>query len=123
MDGSRVECAAPAGHGQLKSPTYRLRPAASEDLKLHVDYLRDQAGADVALRFIENTRSSFVRLADSPGIGAPLRSSSIALAGIRKWRVEGFPRILIFYAIDDRDISIVRVVHAASDWQALLDAD
>jgi toxin ParE1/3/4 len=42
------------------------------------------------------------------------------LAGLRKWQVGGFERILIFYLPRAGGVSIVRVLHAAQDWWSIL---
>jgi toxin ParE1/3/4 len=104
-------------------PQYRLRPAAGRDLNQHADYLLAEAGPETALNFVDCARSSFDRLAGSSGMGSPVRSANPALAGLRKWRIDGFPKVLIFYATRDRGIDILRLLHASSDWEALFDAD
>ena len=42
------------------------------------------------------------------------------LAGMRKWHVKGFERLLIFYLPRQQGVSIVRVLHAAQDWWNLV---
>ncbi|MCX7203190.1 MAG: type II toxin-antitoxin system RelE/ParE family toxin [Burkholderiales bacterium] len=42
------------------------------------------------------------------------------LANLRKWWVKDFDNHLIFYMPCPDGVSIVRVLHAASDWWALL---
>ena len=42
------------------------------------------------------------------------------LAGIRKWRVKDFANHLVLYELRPDRVSIVRVLHAASDWWGLL---
>ena len=42
------------------------------------------------------------------------------LANLRKWRVKDFDNHLIFYMPCPDGVSVVRVLHAASDWWALL---
>ena len=59
-------------------------------------------------------------LAAHPLIGAALTLQHPDLAGIRKWRVKGFDNHLIFYQPRPDGVSIVRVLHAASDWWELL---
>jgi plasmid stabilization system protein ParE len=107
----------------LSLRTFRVLPAAAEDLKHHADRFLAEAGADTALKFVDNARFCFTRLAEAPGMGAPINSRSRALAGIRKWHVDGFPKLLTFYVVGDHTIDIVRVLHAASDWHGLLDLD
>jgi len=42
------------------------------------------------------------------------------LANVRKWRVNGFDNHLVFYEPRPDGVSIVRVLHAASDWWGVL---
>ena len=53
-------------------------------------------------------------------MGAPLTLKHPDLADIRKWRVKGFDNHLVFYEPRPDGVSIVRVLHAASDWWGLL---
>lgn len=39
---------------------------------------------------------------------------------MRKWRVDGFENVLIFYQPRPDGVAIVRVLHAARDWWGLL---
>lgn len=52
------------------------------------------------------------------GTALPLRDPR--LAGLRKWRINGFEKFLIFYLPRPGGVSIVRVLHAAQDWWNLL---
>lgn len=53
-------------------------------------------------------------------MGAPLNLKHPDLANLRKWWVKDFDNHLIFYMPCPDGVSIVRVLHAASDWWALL---
>ena len=86
----------------------------------HFVYLADEAGLDVADRFLAHAEASFNDLAQQPKMGAPLTLKHPALANIRKWRVKGFDNHLVFYEPRPDGVSIVRVLHAASDWWQLL---
>ena len=107
----------------MSQPQYRIRAAARRDLEAHIDYLLAEAGEATASRFIAATRQSFGAIARSPAIGMAVRSSNLRLAELRKWRVKGFPKILIFYQTSPQAVRIVRVLHAAQDWWALLDVN
>ena len=69
---------------------------------------------------MRQAEASFADLATHPLIGAPLATRDLTLAGIRKWRVNGFDNVLIFYLPRPDGVSIVRVLHAAQDWWHLL---
>lgn len=60
------------------------------------------------------------KLAQQPKMGAPLPLKHPDLANVRKWRVKGFDNHLVFYEPRPDGVSIVRVLHAASDWWGLL---
>jgi plasmid stabilization system protein ParE len=107
----------------LKHPTYRIQPAASRDIRSHVDRLLAEAGPETAVNFVDSARASFERLATAPGIGSPIQSSDPTFAGLRKWPIDGFPRVRFFYVARRHGVDIVRVLHAASDWHAMFDAD
>lgn len=53
-------------------PTVTQREAARRDLVEHFVYLAENAGLDVAERFLTNAEASFNDLAQQPRIGAPL---------------------------------------------------
>ncbi|MEO5654579.1 MAG: type II toxin-antitoxin system RelE/ParE family toxin [Nitrosospira sp.] len=55
-----------------------------------------------------------------PKMGAPLTLRRSELDGLRKWRVNDFDNVLIFYLPCPDGVLIVRVLHAARDWWSLL---
>lgn len=101
-------------------PTVTQREAARRDLVEHFVYLAENAGLDVAERFLTNAEASFNDLAQQPRIGAPLTLKHPDLANVRKWRVKDFDHHLVFYQPRSDGVAIVRVLHAASDWWSLL---
>ena len=101
-------------------PRVTQRAAARRDPVEHFVYLAENAGLDTAERFLTNAEASFNELAGQPMIGAPLILRPPELAGLRKWRVKDFDNHLIFYLPRPDGVSIVRVLHAASDWWGLL---
>ena len=101
-------------------PVVTKRESARLDLVEHYVYLFESAGMDVADRFLASAESSFTDLARQPMMGAPLYLKRPELANIRKWRVKDFDNHLVFYEPRPDGVSIVRVLHAASDWWQLL---
>ena len=102
-------------------PTIYQHETARRDLIQHYVYLAENASSKVAERFLVNAEASFNELAKQPFIGAPLRLQNPTLAGLRKWRVNGFDKHLIFYSPHDGSISIIRVLHSANDWWRILE--
>lgn len=104
-------------------PKIHQRAAARRDLVEHFICLAENASLEIAERFLSNAEASFNDLAAQPMMGAPLSLRHPELAGMRKWRVRDFDKILIFYLPLPDGVSIVRVLHAARDWWTLLGID
>lgn len=104
-------------------PTVYQRAAARNDLVEHFVYLAENAGLNVAERFLANAQASFNDLAEQPKMGAQLKLKNPAMSGMRKWRVKDFDNHLIFYISRQDGVSIVRVLHGAMDWWSLLGVD
>jgi toxin ParE1/3/4 len=97
-------------------PSVFQREAAKRDLVEHFVYLAENAGLDVAERFLDHARASFEELSRQPKMGAPVTLKHPDLAGMRKWRIKGFDNHLVFYQPRQDGVSVVRVLHATSDW-------
>ncbi len=102
------------------TPVVRQRAAAKLDLVDHFVYLAETAGQDVADCFLSNAEKSFADLAKMPRMGSPLGLKNPKLSNLRKWRVKAFDNHLVFYEPMPDGVSIVRVLHASSDWWRLL---
>ena len=101
-------------------PAVLKRETARRDLVDHYVYLAEHASLDVAERFLTQAEASFLDLAGQPKMGAPLTLKHPDLASMRKWRVKDFNNHLIFYQPRPNGVSIVRVLHATTDWWTLL---
>lgn len=107
----------------LSVRSVEIREAARDDLIGQYGWLASRAGIDTAESMLASASSAFERLARTPGLGAPVRSDRAELSGLRKWRVPGFPRLLILYETDQDRLYVVRVFRAAQDWLVALDRD
>jgi len=96
------------------------RASAKRDLIEDYEYLAEHAGIETAERFLASADGSFNDLARHPEMGTALSLHDPKLAGLRKWRVNGFEKFLVFYLPRPDGVSIVRVLHAAQDWWNLL---
>ena len=94
--------------------------AAKRDLIQHYIYLFDNAGLEVAERFLLQAEKSFASLSRHPKMGTALQLRRPELAGLRKWQVKGFESFLIFYRVRSKGIAVVRVLHGSQDWWTLL---
>lgn len=102
--------------------TVAVRALARRDIESHYRWLVREAGVAVADRFLISTNRSFDNLAETPRLGPKIESPNPRVARLRKWKVSGFPGVIIFYEPRSSGVSIVRVIHAAQDWWRLIDA-
>ena len=100
-----------------------IRRAARRDIARHFGWLASEAGADIAERFMSAADSAFVELSHNPSLGPAVGSLNPKLAQLRKWRIDGFPRVNTFYIPTEDAIRVLRVLHTAQDWWAMLDIE
>jgi plasmid stabilization system protein ParE len=78
------------------------------DLAEELYWLKEKAGADVAERWYDALLATIQFIGKHPFVGRERKD--LTPAGIRSWRVRGFPRWLIFYAVTGkREIVFYRV--------------
>jgi toxin ParE1/3/4 len=94
------------------------RDAALQDL-IDLAYYIALDNLDAAFRFLDSAEESFRDLERMPLMGTRREFQNPKLAGIRLWRVKGFPKHLIFYRPLEDGIEIIRVLHSARDIEAL----
>jgi toxin ParE1/3/4 len=76
-----------------------------------------------AERLLMVARESFERLAATPGIGRAWESRNAKLSGVRVYPLpHGYRSYLVFYRPTSAGVEIIRVLHAARDVAAVLDA-
>lgn len=100
----------------------RFFPRARQDLIDQAAYLAEHASETVAERFLDAVEKTATSLAAMPRKGRiwnSLREESER--ELRVWKVDGFPKILIFYRPETSSISVVRVLHGSRDLPPLLD--
>jgi toxin ParE1/3/4 len=105
------------------TPQVSVLPAAERDIDGQAEYLFREASLETALRFYDFAAVAFEKLARTPGLGEQRHSSNPLLAGLRIWRIDGFPNHLIFYRPIEGGIEIVRVLHGARDIDAVLESE
>jgi toxin ParE1/3/4 len=57
--------------------------------------------------------SALIGMVENPHSGAPCHFDSADLQGLRRMTITRFPKHLIFYQIEDAEITILRVLHGA----------
>jgi toxin ParE1/3/4 len=107
----------------VTSPKINIQPTARTDVDSYVLWLRAEADSDVARRFAVASITTFDTLGASPFIGSPVDLKIEPLTDLRKWKVKGFPKMLVFYRPIADGVSIIRVLHTAQDWWSLLDSE
>jgi len=88
-----------------------------EDVAEEVEYLARKAGAQTALRWSQAVDSTIQKLLREPRLGRP--RPDLQPAGIRSWRVEHFRRWLIFYAVEEKALVLLRVRYGTMNLPAL----
>lgn len=103
--------------------TASISPAARRDLDDYVLWLRTEIDVETASRFAVAAEISFQKLAENPNIAPTTWTRNVRLMNVRKGKVAAFPKMLIFFEPTDDGIKVLRVLHAAADWWAILGID
>ena len=84
------------------------RPRFLLDLAEELTWLNDKAGAEVAERWYDALLLTVQFVEKNPLVGRERKD--LTPAGIRSWRVHGFPRWLIFYGVtSQKEVVFYRV--------------
>jgi plasmid stabilization system protein ParE len=90
------------------------RPQFLLDLAGELSWLKENAGAAVAGRWYENLLETIADLERHPFLGR--RRPDLNGQGIRSWRVNRYPRWLIFYSVEENgDLILFRVKYGMMD--------
>lgn len=90
------------------------RTNARADVELAIAYYAKEAGADVAVGFIDALEAAYRLIAERPGAGSPRWSHDLNLPGLRSLKLKGFPG-LVFYLELHGHVDVWRVLHAKRD--------
>ena len=86
-----------------------LRDLARDDIEEAVDHYLSEAGAAVALAFIDAAEAALRRICELPGSGLPRYAYELEIAGLRFLATERFP-YLIFYMEREAEIEVWRML-------------
>lgn len=95
------------------------RQRALEDVDAAIDFYANEAGAYVALGFVDALESAYHFVAENASAGSPRWAYELGLPGLRSWPLKGYPW-LVFYLEQDGWIDVWRVLHAKRDIPAWL---
>ncbi len=91
-----------------------IRDRVRADVSAAINYYAEQAGNDVALKFIDALQSAYRAIASRPATGSPFHGHELGIPGLRTQRLKPYP-YLIFYIERDDHIDVWRVLHAQRD--------
>lgn len=97
---------------------YFLRPLARDDRRSEVRYYRKEAGARVALQLVNALAEALEQISRNPGMGSPTLGQELGLAGLRTWRVRGFP-LTFWYFEREVHVDVARLVGQRQDALAI----
>ena len=89
-----------------------------QDIEEIFDYF-DQHNETVADRFYDAIEKTIQQLVRSPELGEKRDYANPEYANMRVWQVSGFSNYLIFYRVGKTDLTIVRVIHGARDYDTM----
>ncbi|MSV34293.1 MAG: type II toxin-antitoxin system RelE/ParE family toxin [Bryobacterales bacterium] len=99
----------------------RKRETAKRDLIAQWLWYAENAGIEVADKFLQAADATLSLLATQPESGAPVFVHELELQGMRRMPVSGgFEKILLFYFPLNDGVELVRVIHGGRDLEWLL---
>ena len=96
-----------------------LRPSAKEDRRVEVRYYREKAGQEVAIRLVMQMGLALEQIQINPGIGSPRWGQLSEVAGLRAWRVTGFPLVWLYFDRPDH-LDVIRLLGERQDILSIL---
>jgi len=102
------------------SPIVHKSGLATEDIQQQAEYYLQEAGLEVALRFVDNAERAFEQLAAMPRVGPLLGLDELPYEDIRRWHIDGFDRLIVLYRETADGIDVIRVLHTSRNIAALL---
>lgn len=91
-----------------------LREPAQRDVEAAVNWYRDQAGADIALGFVDAVEEALGHVGRQPSVGSARYSVELGIPAQRCWQLDRFPH-LVFYVERNDHVDVWRVLHGHRD--------
>lgn len=91
-----------------------LRSRAASDIDDTIAYLRGEAGAGVALDFIDALENGINHITRSPTTGSLRFAYELGIPELRAWSLRRFPYVIFYVPLGNR-IDIWRMLHTRSD--------
>ena len=96
---------------------------ATADIRELIGYFKKNAGLEIALKFIDHAEIAFNQLAKMPALGAKLGFKERRFAEIRRWHIDGFDRLVIYYRETGNGIQVVRVRDGSQAFSTMFPSD
>ena len=93
---------------------FHKRSAADRDIDEAIAYYLAEAGADIALGFVEAFDRAMEHVCLDPATGSPRYGGLSGIGSLRFWALNRFP-YAVFYIEHDARIEVIRVLHQHSD--------
>lgn len=93
------------------------REQARLDVDEAIGHYLSEAGATVALGFIDALEQAYTDIGSHPAAGSPRYAHELNLLGLRCWRLNRFP-YLVFYVEHPDHIDVWRLLHGQRDMAA-----
>ena len=100
----------------------RLRPLAEQDLVDAARHYAQQGGVALGERMFDAALAALKPIQRIPGLGSPRLGQLCDIAGLRSWRVTGFP-LQWFYFEPDDFLDVVRLLGDRQDIAAILSGE
>ncbi len=100
-------------------PRILKRPQVIADLNELASYIAID-NLEAAESFLTAAEETFKLLATMPMMGSLCRFELPEAAGVRFWRIKGFPKHLIFYFPLADGVDIIRIIYGTRNIEAIL---
>jgi toxin ParE1/3/4 len=94
------------------------RPQAERDIEECFVYIAED-NLDKGVYFLAAVEDALEHLAKFPHLGKQREFEDKRFQNIRMWRVKGYESYLIFYAVTENTIEVIRVLHGSRDIEDL----
>ena len=88
----------------------RLRRVAADDVEAATDHYLDEAGTELAGRYIDAVERALRQIGRHPHSGSLRFSYELGIPELRAWPLGRFP-YLVFFVEREREIGVWRVLH------------
>ena len=94
------------------------RPQAERDIEECFVFIAED-NLDTGVYFLAAVEDSLEQIAKYPLIGKQRNFADKQFQNVRMWRVKGFESYLIFYAVTENQIELIRLLHSSRDIEEL----